>query len=141
MLRKFTVRYFNMWYEPLLAYLGSHAAIFRNTKAGKKNMCMICNLKKAEKVYPIFEVNHESKEIILKRLVKICPMCNQALYVSSYSHEREATAEYLSGILKCSVNDCLSEMDAAYAEYVQTIKYQFNFDALRFSIELKSRRL
>jgi hypothetical protein len=135
-IRNWTVQYFPLWYNDLKSKVGDNFSnVLKQGYCQAKGKCQLCSIHKPSKLYPLWTIDHESKQFILNRFIMLCDECNSMLYISTYSDSREAVACYFRGILKQSEEEVLKQLDKAYEEYIVTRNYTFNFDKLWYHIE------
>lgn len=136
-IRNFTFIYTPEWWKAFDSLIGNNKKeIFRRGFGQARGKCQICSVHKPALLYPIFEINHEDQQFVLRRFIMVCKECNSILHVSTYSNDRDAVACYFRAILKQEEKDILKKLDEAYEIYKKTYKYEFNFDKLLYYIQV-----
>jgi hypothetical protein len=134
MVKDFAVQYFSSsWYDEFLKHFGEDKGlVYRTLFAKAKGKCQLCGATKARSIHPIF--TPERKVQKLQRFIVICNDCSRNLRLSELHEDEQSVIKYLSSVLKKTEADMKHFVDNAWAEYVRTKDYTFDFSAFRIFV-------
>lgn len=132
MIRNFELIYPSYdWYNLFKEYVGEgFKTVMREAFSRANKRCGICGERHPKLMYPIFYIDDNTREFVLKRIIVVCPICNQMLKVSTLSNEEEAVVEHMKTVLKKSPEETREYLHAAHERYKETQKYGYDFSIL-----------